>query len=55
MKQIRVPEIGNIMAAQWLELPILGAEGLELVSGQGTKILQAKRCSRKKKKKENQK
>jgi len=55
MKQIRVPEIGNIMAPQWLELPVLGVEGLDSVPGQGTKILQAKRCSRKKKKKEYQK
>ena len=53
MKQIRVPEIGNIMAAQWLELPVLGVEGLDSVPGQGTKILQAKRCSRKKEKKKN--
>ena len=49
MKQIRVPETGNIMAAQWLELPV-SAEGPDSVPGQRTKISQAKSCSRKKKK-----
>ena len=51
MKQIRVPEIGNIMAVQWLEFPVLSDEGPDSVPGQGTKISQAKRYSRKKKKK----
>ena len=43
--------IGNSLAAQWLRLFVLTAEGLSSISGQGTKIPQASRWGKKKKKK----
>ena len=44
---------GTSLAVQWLELCTSTAGGLGLISGQGTKILHATQCIRKKKKKED--
>ena len=40
---------GNSLAVQWLGLHSFTAEGLDSISGWGTKILQATRHSQKKK------
>ena len=41
MLEFKIHKGGNSMAVQWLGLCALAAEGLGLIPGRGTKILQA--------------
>ena len=43
--------LGNSLMVQWIGLHAVTAKGTDLIPGWGTKILQAKGCSQKKKKK----
>ena len=40
--------LGNSLAVQWLGLCLFTAKGVGSIPGQGTKIMQAVRCSQKK-------
>ena len=46
-----IHSIGDSLVVQWLGLCTFTAEGTDSIPGQGTKILQAMQCGKKKKKK----
>ena len=45
-----IHSIGDSLVVQWLGLCTFTAEGTDSIPGQGTKILQAMQCGKKKKK-----